>query len=79
MKACASASGGVMFIPDEIEHASKPTKYSEFVDEENARENVGVFGKKKPAAADTERLKNFLFDTSRGKEEQLGSQMAHQV
>ena len=47
MKACSSSSGGVMFIPDEIEREIKPTKYSEFVDQEQAREKVGVFGKKK--------------------------------
>ena len=47
MKACASVSGGVMFIPDEVEYVSKPTKYSEFVDQEQVREKVGVFGKKK--------------------------------
>ena len=47
MKACASVSGGVMFIPDELEYTSKPTKYSQFVDKEDAKEKVGVFGKKK--------------------------------
>ena len=37
-----------MFIPETIERKKvKPTKYSEFVDEENVREKVGIFGKKK--------------------------------
>jgi len=47
MKACASSSGGVMFIPDELEYTSKPTKYSQFVEQEDAKDQVGVFGKKK--------------------------------
>lgn len=47
MKACASVSGGVIFIPDELEYTSKPTKYSQFVEQEEAQEKVGVFGKKK--------------------------------
>lgn len=49
MRACASVSGGVMFIPDELEYKSKPTKYSQFLEHEGVRENVGVFGKKKKA------------------------------
>jgi hypothetical protein len=38
-----------MFIPDELEYKSKPTKYSQFLEHEGVRENVGVFGKKKKA------------------------------
>ena len=48
IKACASASGGVIFVPETVERATvKPTKYSEFVQEEKAQEKIGVFGKKK--------------------------------
>ncbi|MEZ5814857.1 MAG: hypothetical protein R3E13_09125 [Alphaproteobacteria bacterium] len=49
MRACASVSGGVMFIPDELEYKSKPTKYSQFLEQEGVTEKVGVFGKKKKA------------------------------
>lgn len=49
MRACASASGGVIFIPDEIEHETKSTKYSEFVEETGVKEKIGVFGKKAKA------------------------------
>ena len=48
IKACASASGGVIFVPEELDRETvKPTKYSEFVKEEKASEKIGVFGKKK--------------------------------
>ena len=48
MKACSTASGGVMFVPEELDRGTvKPTKYSEFVQEEKAQEKIGVFGKKK--------------------------------
>ena len=48
MRACASSSGGVMFIPEEIERKNvKPTQYSQFVEKEGAAEKVGIFGKKK--------------------------------
>ncbi len=48
MKACASSSGGVMFIPDEIERKEvKPTQYSEFVEKEGAAKKIGIFGKMK--------------------------------
>ncbi len=54
MKACASVSGGVMFIPDELEYTSKPTAYSQFVEQEAAEEKVGVFGKKKTVVSKQE-------------------------
>ena len=48
MRACASASGGVIFVPDELERKKvKPTQYSQFVEKEEAKEKIGVFGKKK--------------------------------
>ena len=52
MRACASASGGVMFVPDEMERETKSTKYSQFVKEEAAEKKIGVFGKKKPTVSE---------------------------
>lgn len=37
MRSCATAGGGVMYIPDEIEHKKcKPVSYKDLVSEENA-------------------------------------------
>lgn len=47
MKACSTASGGVFFVPDEIERAPNSISYSEFLEQERAEQKVGVFGKKK--------------------------------
>jgi len=52
VRACATASGGVIFVPDEIEREIKSTPYSKFIEEENASEKVGVFGKKKQSSGD---------------------------
>lgn len=52
MRACSSASGGVIFVPEEIEREIRSTRYSKFVEQENATEKVGVFGKKKKASGD---------------------------
>ena len=49
MRACSSASGGVFFIPDEIERKSAPVSYRDLVKEErdkNEGENASLFGKK---------------------------------
>ena len=47
MKACSSASGGVIFVPEEIERKPNSISYSEFLEQEQAEKKVGVFGKKK--------------------------------
>ncbi len=47
MKACASVSGGVIFVPEEIEREKKPVSYSEFAKEEAPKKKLGLFGKKK--------------------------------
>ena len=52
MKACASASGGVIFVPEEIERENKPVSYSEFAEQEAPKAKLGLFGKKKTEAAD---------------------------
>lgn len=52
MKACASASGGVIFVPEEIERENKPVSYSEFVEQEAPKKKLGLFGKK-PAKDET--------------------------
>ncbi len=49
MIACASASGGVMFIPEEIERETKSVSYSEFVEQEAPKKKLGLFGKKTSA------------------------------
>lgn len=51
MRACASASGGVIFVPEEIERENKPVSYSEFVEQEAPKKKLGLFGKK-PAKAE---------------------------
>lgn len=46
MRACASVSGGVIFVPEEIERENKPVSYSEFVEQEEPKKKLGLFGKK---------------------------------
>ena len=47
MKACSSASGGVIFVPDEMEKETKSVSYREFIEQEEASEKTGVFGKRR--------------------------------
>ena len=46
MEACASVSGGVMFVPDHIEGGSRPLSYKEFVKQEHPEKPLGIFGRK---------------------------------
>ena len=46
MKAYSTASGGVIFVPEDIERETKSVSYKSFVKQEDATEKVGVFGKK---------------------------------
>ncbi len=39
MRACSSASGGVMFIPDEIERKSEPVSYNDLVEGQDVPKN----------------------------------------
>ena len=48
MKACATAGGGVMFIPEELERKGA-VSYSDLIGEEKVAKKVKPFGKK-PAA-----------------------------
>lgn len=54
MKAYSSASGGVIFVPEEIERATNSVSYKEFVKEEKAEKRVGLFGRKKAKVKATE-------------------------
>lgn len=48
MNAVSCSSGGVMFIPEEIERGAKSVSYKEFVKEENAQlQKRKLFGRKK--------------------------------
>lgn len=47
MKAYSSASGGVIFVPEDIERKPNSISYKEFLKQEQAEKKVGVFGKKK--------------------------------
>lgn len=47
MRACTTASGGVMFIEDEIETKSKSVSYSDLVKEKPKK--AKTFGKRKTA------------------------------
>ncbi|MCC7304830.1 MAG: hypothetical protein IT558_01070 [Alphaproteobacteria bacterium] len=49
MKACATAGGGVMFIPDDIERKTNKERisYKEIVREETKAKPMPVFGKRK--------------------------------
>lgn len=51
MRACSSASGGVMFIPDDIEEkdeASKPVSYRDLAGEKDEpKKNRKLFGLKR--------------------------------
>ncbi|MCB1532314.1 MAG: hypothetical protein KDJ35_05535 [Alphaproteobacteria bacterium] len=57
MRACSSASGGVMFIPDDFEEKdgkSKPVSYRELAGEKSERiQQSKFFGRKKPEAPAT--------------------------
>ena len=57
MKACASASGGVIFVPEEIERENKPISYSEFAEQEAPKAKLGLFGKKKTKDTDGKKTK----------------------
>ena len=46
MRTCATAGGGVMFIPDEIETQTKTQSYKDFLEEVPAKEKPKAFGKK---------------------------------
>lgn len=56
MRACASASGGVIFVPEEIEREVKSVSYSEFVEQEAPKKKLGLFGKK--TSADEQKQSN---------------------
>lgn len=47
MRACSTASGGVMFIPDEIERKSCKVSYKELVPETSAAPKKSLFGRRK--------------------------------
>ena len=48
MKAVSTAGGGVMFVNDEApERKPNSISYAEFLEREDAKEKVGVFGKRK--------------------------------
>ncbi len=48
MRACATAGGGVMFLPDEMERKSVKVSYADLVkQEESKQERPRPFGKKK--------------------------------
>lgn len=50
MTSVSCCSGGVMFVPDEIERKSKSISYKEFVKEEKAeRKTRKLFGRRKEA------------------------------
>ena len=57
MRACASASGGVIFVPEEIERENKPVSYSEFVEQEAPKAKLGLFGKKPSETEDKDSSK----------------------
>lgn len=47
MRACTTASGGVMFIEDEIKTKSGSVSYRELAKEKSANTNIKTFGKRK--------------------------------
>lgn len=48
MHAYSCCSGGVMFVPDEIEYTKKPKSYKDFVKEDNGElKKRKLFGRKK--------------------------------
>lgn len=50
-KACSLPNGGVVFISnDELERKPNSISYKEFLEQEDAKEKVGVFGKRKAPA-----------------------------
>ena len=46
MKACATAGGGVMFIPDELERKSDKLSFADFVDQEIQPQKRKLFGRR---------------------------------
>ena len=48
MKAVSTPGGGVMFVNDDTpERKPNSISYAEFLEQEDAKQKVGVFGKKK--------------------------------
>lgn len=47
MRACSSASGGVIFVPDNIERKTKSVSYKDLAQQENPAKRSASFGKRK--------------------------------
>lgn len=53
MRACTTASGGVMFIQDNVENKSKSVSYSDLTEEKS--EKTKSFGKRKALKTPTKK------------------------